>query len=142
MTSTIAMIRCPYASSAGDAADPEQHPGGLHRCTQTIPAGGDHLGQHTCVCGTAFTLGPIDPATVVHLEPAPSTVVYLLWSQRHSAWWKPNAAGYTDQVDEAGRFSESDAVRYVVASAQSGIRDKVSFMVAAPDNWDDRARRS
>lgn len=135
MTSTIAMIRCPYASTVGDAVELEQHPDGLHRCTQTIPASGDHLGQHTCVCGVAFVLGPVDPATVVHLTPADDGVRYLLWSQRHAAWWKPSAAGYTDDVDEAGRFSETDAVRHVVASAQSGIRDKVTFMVAAPDNW-------
>lgn len=143
MTSTIAMIRCPYASTVGDAVELERHPDGMHRCTQTIPAGGDHLGQHTCVCGVPFVLGPLErTANVVHTAPPVDGVAYLLWSQRHAAWWKPGAAGYTGQLDEAGRFSEAEAVRHVVASAQSGIRDKVTFMVAAPDNWDDRALKT
>jgi hypothetical protein len=71
---------------------------------------------------------------------APRPVVYLLWSNKHSAWWKAGAWGYTPDRAEAGRFSEHEAIRYVVRSAMCGIREQVTYMVAAPDNWqpDDR----
>lgn len=62
-------------------------------------------------------------------------VLYLLWSGRHRAWWRPDALGYTALAAEAGRYSEADAVRYVTASAQCGIREQVTTMVAAPENW-------
>lgn len=64
-----------------------------------------------------------------------SDITYLIWSQKHSAWWKPGGFGYTGDIDQAGRFSEADAVPIVVRSAQCGVREQVSLMVAAPDNW-------
>jgi hypothetical protein len=68
----------------------------------------------------------------------PSPVIYLIWSQKHNAWWRPDGWGYTDSIDDAGRFAEGEAVKAVVASAQCGIREQVSCMVAAPDNWGER----
>jgi hypothetical protein len=64
-----------------------------------------------------------------------SGIAYLLWSINHNAYWRPNSAGYTHNVDEAGRYSEAEATRKVIASAQCGIRTQVTCMVAAPDNW-------
>lgn len=74
-----------------------------------------------------------DALEAEHQPAEASPVVYLLWSQKTGAWWRPGAWGYTDDIGQAGRFSQADAVRHVVASAQSGVRDQVSFMVAAPD---------
>lgn len=65
-------------------------------------------------------------------------IVYLLWSGKHQAWWAPEARGYIEDIDGAGRYVEADALRYVLASAQCGIREQVTSMVAAPDNWADR----
>lgn len=62
-------------------------------------------------------------------------VIYLLWSGKRQAWWAPDARGYTPTEREAGRFTRAQAVRYVVTSAQCGVRDQVTTMVAAPDNW-------
>jgi hypothetical protein len=64
-----------------------------------------------------------------------SAVTYLLWSNKHEAWWRPDGWGYTDDIEQAGRFSEADAVENVVRSANCGILDQVTSMVAAPDNW-------
>lgn len=65
----------------------------------------------------------------------PPGIVFLLWSNKHGMWWKPDARGYTAEVAEAGRYTEDEAVRYVVRSAFHGRLDQVTCMVAAPDNW-------
>jgi hypothetical protein len=68
-------------------------------------------------------------------QPPPDEVAYLLWSSRHDAWWRPDACGYTTVLKNAGRYTRDEAVRHVVASAQCGVREQVTCMVAAPENW-------
>jgi hypothetical protein len=67
--------------------------------------------------------------------PIDDPVIYLLWSGRHEGWWRPDARGYTSDIDQAGRYTRAEALRHVVTSAQCGIREQVTSMVAAPDNW-------
>src|SRR5258705_490703 len=68
-------------------------------------------------------------------EPEPPKISYLLWSLQHTAWWKPNAQGYTGDRREAGRYTQAEAVEHVVNSAMCGVLSNVTCMVAAPDNW-------
>lgn len=64
-----------------------------------------------------------------------SDIIYLLWSNKHEAWWRPAGWGYTDSIEEAGDFSQAEAVDAVVRSAGCGDRNQVTLMVAAPHNW-------
>lgn len=60
----------------------------------------------------------------------PDEVKFLLWSNKHQKWWLPDENGYTSDVDEAGRFSEWEAVRHVVKSAYAMDRAAATLMVA------------
>jgi len=62
--------------------------------------------------------------------------MFLLWSNKHQQWWRPHSRGYTPNRAEAGRYTQPHAVHYVVASAMCGIREQVTCMVAAFDEWD------
>lgn len=61
-----------------------------------------------------------------------SDIVFLLWRNEHSMWWGPDRRGYTDNIDDAGRYSQTAAVECVVQSAFHGRVDKVTCMVTAP----------
>lgn len=37
---------------------------------------------------------------------------YLIWSNEHRAWWRPDARGYTVHVDRAGRYSRDEALKH------------------------------
>lgn len=41
---------------------------------------------------------------------------YLIWSYDHNAWWRPNECGYTERIEEAGRYTASTAGRIVTSS--------------------------
>jgi hypothetical protein len=35
---------------------------------------------------------------------------YLIWSNQHRAWWRPDSRGYTTDHAQAGRYSREDAI--------------------------------
>jgi hypothetical protein len=41
---------------------------------------------------------------------------FLVWSNQHRMWWRPNHRGYTEFVEEAGRY-ERPAAETIVARA-------------------------
>lgn len=43
----------------------------------------------------------------------PTLPTWLIWSNEHHAWWRPNAAGYTTDRNEAGRYAFNVAVQIV-----------------------------
>jgi alpha-glutamyl/putrescinyl thymine pyrophosphorylase clade 1 len=48
----------------------------------------------------------------------------LIWSGEHRAWWRPNCQGYTQSIDEAGRYSFADAFE---ATKHCGPEKKIAF---------------
>lgn len=50
---------------------------------------------------------------------------YLIWSNEHTAWWKPAHRGYTTVIHEAGRYTSAEADRIVAAA---------NFNPSAPPN--------
>lgn len=65
-------------------------------------------------------------------RPQDRPAVFLLWSGRHRKWWLANGFGYTDDRDQAGRFSRDQAVQFIVQSSYSGDPELVSRMVWTP----------
>lgn len=37
---------------------------------------------------------------------------YLIWSNEHNAWWRPDARGYTAFLKDAGRYTRDEALRH------------------------------
>jgi hypothetical protein len=69
---------------------------------------------------------------VKHDDDARPAVQYLLWSNKHSMWWRPGAQGYTKDRDEAGRYSQAEALERVLRSSYHGTVSMVTCMVAVP----------
>ncbi len=39
--------------------------------------------------------------------------MYIIWSNEHRAWWRPNSRGYTPNISDAGVYSREDAMDIV-----------------------------
>lgn len=42
--------------------------------------------------------------------------MYLIWSNEHRQWWRPNSMGYTSNISEAGLYSQG-AMREIIKGA-------------------------
>lgn len=51
-------------------------------------------------------------------DAAPVDPLYLVWSNEHHAWWKPDERGYTRIIERAGRYARADAI--TIASRRGG----------------------
>lgn len=49
-----------------------------------------------------------------------------IWSDEHQAWWRPNGAGYTLLIEEAGVYTFSDAYH---ATRHAGPEKKIQFLL-------------
>lgn len=46
---------------------------------------------------------------------------WLIWSNQHGMWWRPEERGYTQVIEEAGRY-EYQRAKEIVAQATVGHR--------------------
>lgn len=64
---------------------------------------------------------------------------YLVWSNRRTAWWRADRAGYTAQIAEAGRYSRDEAIGIAVGSGDGYtarlIPDEVPIRLDAAMCW-------
>ena len=37
---------------------------------------------------------------------------YLVWSNEHRMWWRPNSCGYTTDIAQAGRYTRAEAIKH------------------------------
>lgn len=44
---------------------------------------------------------------------------YLVWSNQHRCWWRPDSKGYTLHVQSAGRYSRAEAIA-IARGARNG----------------------
>lgn len=51
-----------------------------------------------------------------------TTIVYIIWSEEHRGWWKPNERGYTPKREEAGHY-EFERAQEICMSANINERD-------------------
>jgi len=53
---------------------------------------------------------------------------YLIWSNQHRCWWRPNSAGYTSRLDTAGRYSRKEAISIARGRGwpDKGIPDEIA----------------
>lgn len=57
--------------------------------------------------------------------------VYLI--RKGGAYYRPNAAGYTYNTDEAGRYTLAEAIRHSHPNGPNGPRDGIDYMLVSPN---------
>lgn len=65
-----------------------------------------------------------------------TTILWLIWSNEHCGWWKPNELGYTHVRSEAGRYSFDRAYEIVTRANQYLRGEHVANETMCPD-WGD-----
>ena len=56
---------------------------------------------------------------------------YLVWSNKHSAWWAPGHTGYTRSISQAGRYTHHEAMR-ICQRALPGTADRLGHPPEIP----------
>jgi hypothetical protein len=46
---------------------------------------------------------------------------FLVWSNQHAMWWRPGKSGYTQVIEEAGRYLRAEAEKIVAPATCDGL---------------------
>lgn len=55
---------------------------------------------------------------------------YLIWSNQHRAWWRPEAAGYSVSIEGAGLYSRAEAMEIAATSRDGWSMGRVPDEIA------------
>ena len=61
----------------------------------------------------------------------------MIWSGEHKAWWRPDAAGYTDDIHAAGRWTMEEAESL---TSQAGPEKKIKLIYVTSE-WIDGVKQ-
>lgn len=56
-------------------------------------------------------------------------MTFLIWSQRHKAWWRADGMGYTKHRVEAGRYSIEDLHRQTLDGCETDVPRRADVLV-------------
>lgn len=59
--------------------------------------------------------------------------LYLVWSNEHRAWWAPLRRGYTTDIERAGRYERSEAIRIAACAREGWARGRNPDDIAIPE---------
>lgn len=68
----------------------------------------DHLKAYESIIEFTLRFSSVK-ADIQHALPLLAKRVVCIYSAEHRAWWLPNSSGYTEQLDEAGRYAGAGA---------------------------------
>lgn len=60
---------------------------------------------------------------------------WMVYCLRRKIWWRPNQAGYTEELAEAGRYSDADALDIVERMNDSPSGDCQVKLVPVNESW-------
>lgn len=58
---------------------------------------------------------------------------YLVWSNEHRCWWRPERKGYTLHVQSAGRYSRADAIEIARGSRNGWAEGRAPDEIAVAE---------
>jgi hypothetical protein len=62
--------------------------------------------------------------------------IYLIWSNEHRAWWGPARSGYETHAENAGQYSQREAVE-ICADAMPGTFARLGMPPELPVRVED-----
>jgi len=81
-----------------------------------------YLEKGETLAGIARLGAAVEEETKEQQSLAGPTLLWLVWSFEHKAWWRDNYSGYTKDRKEAGRYS-FDVARTIVKMANQHTGD-------------------
>ncbi len=59
--------------------------------------------------------------------------IWLVYSREHESWWRPTSAGYTQSIDEADRYTKTEAARHCTSVDRMPDGQTKEFAHLAPE---------
>ena len=60
---------------------------------------------------------------------------FLIWSNEHRMWWRSARRGYTEWIEQAGRYGRTEAQEIVASATLDGQLNKVQTDPFTGESW-------